>query len=965
MDLSGEQRQQLQKALIDAFPNKSSLEQMISFKLNKNLNVIASYADLSQIVFELIKKAEAQNWIEHLVSAARRENPANQSLKDVAESLGIASIDESESLATQLWNIPYERNPFFTGRSAVLEEVRDVLKTSKSVAFSGLGGIGKTQVAIEYAYRHREEYQGILWVRASEEVELVSGFLEIARLLNLPVSEEKDESLVIAAVKQWLVRHKDWLLILDNADEIGMVRKYLPVTHQGNVLLTTRAQATGIYQRIEIKKMEPIEGALFLLRRAKLIPGQVGLDGVSEEEFGLAERISREMDGLPLALDQAGAFIEETPSSLAEYLDLYQQAGATLLEERGELAIDHPSVHITFSLAFEKVLERNLAAADLIIVCAFLAADGIPEEIFTSCGKELGENLGELVDKPLDFVKVIGEAGRFSLIYRNATHKTFDIHRLVQSVLRADMGEDNCRIWAERTVGAVTEVFPNAEYGNWQFCDRILPHGIVGINWIGQYQLESETSALLLVRTANYLNERGRYSEAEPLYQQALELWKRLLGSEHPLVASSLNDLAGLYHSQGRYGEAEPLYQQTLELWKRLLGSEHPDVANSLNSLAALYHSQGRYVEAELLYQQALELYKQLGDEHPDVATSLNNLAELYYLQGRYSEAEPMHQQALDMKKRLLGDEHPSVAFSLNNLANLYYSQGRYTEAEPLYQQALDMRKRLLGDEHPNVATSLNSLAELYRLQGRYAEAEPYLQQALDMTKRLLGDEHPDVATSLNNLAAVYYSQGRYAEAEPYFQQALELYKRLLGDEHPNVATSLHNLAKLYRLQGRYSEAEPLLQQGLELDKRLLGDKHPSVASSLNNLAELYRSQGRYSEAEPIYQQALDMRKRLLGSEHPDVALSLNNLAGLYKSQGRYTEAEPIYQQALEMRKRLLGDEHPDIALSLNNLAALYDSQGRYTEAEPLYQQALEIFEQTLGTEHPYTITVRNNLENF
>ncbi len=588
MGLSGSHRQQLQNALMDAFPKKSSLEQMLSFELDKNLNAIASEGDLKQIVFELIEKAKAENWVEDLVIAARQANPGNERLKDFAESLGIASVGENENPVAQLWNIPYERNPFFTGRETVLQEMRDALLRRKSAAFSGLGGIGKTQVAIEYAYRYREEYQGILWVRASEEVELVSGFLEIARLLKLPISEEKDESLVIAAVKQWLVRHKDWLLILDNADEIGMVREYVPVTHQGNILLTTRAQATGIYQRIEIKKMEPIEGALFLLRRAKLIPEQVGLDGVSEEEFGLAEKISQDMDGLPLALDQAGAFIEETPSSLAEYLDLYQQAGATLLEERGELAIDHPSVSITFSLAFEKVLERNLAAADLIIVCAFLAPDRIPEEIFTSCGKELGENLGESVDKPLDFVKAIGEAGRFSLIYRNATHKTFDIHRLVQSVLRADMGEDNCRIWAERTVGAVTEVFPNAEYGNWQFCDRILSHGIVGINWIRQYQLESEKAALLLARTGYYLNERGRYSEAEPLYQQALEMRKRLLGDEHPDVALSLNNLAGLYDSQGRYSEAEPLYQQSLQIFEQTLGTEHPNTITVRNNLESL-----------------------------------------------------------------------------------------------------------------------------------------------------------------------------------------------------------------------------------------------------------------------------------------------------------------------------------------------------------------------------------------
>ncbi|MFN6496864.1 MAG: tetratricopeptide repeat protein [Nostoc sp. DedQUE01] len=488
----------------------------------------------------------------------------------------------------KLWNIPYPRNPFFTARETVLEEMRNALLTKKLAALSGLGGIGKTQTVIEYAYRYRHEYQAILWMRAAFETELVSGFVRLAELFNLPVSQEQDENLVIAAVKQWLATHNGWLLIVDNADDIAMLREFLPGGHQGYVLLTTRAQATGIYQRIEIKKMPPEDGALLLLRRAKLIAEEAGLDGVSEEERTLAETISREMDGLPLALDQAAAFIEETPSSLAEYLQFYREEGARLLAERGELAIDHPNVAITFSLAFQKVLQRNPTAGDLIWVCAFLAPDAIPEEIFTEGAAELGENLSQLANKPLDFVKVIKEAGRFSLIYRNPTNKTLDIHRLVQEVLKAEMDEDNCRLWAQRTVYAVTQVFPNVEYANWRECDRLLPHAKVAIDWISQYQFESETAALLLNETGYYLQERSQYSEAEPLYKKALSLRQRLLGEEHPSVATSYNNLAALYYSQGRYSEAEPLYEKALEIAELCLGVNHPNTITFRENLKLL-----------------------------------------------------------------------------------------------------------------------------------------------------------------------------------------------------------------------------------------------------------------------------------------------------------------------------------------------------------------------------------------
>ena len=455
--------------------------------------------------------------------------------------------------------------------------------------------------------------------------------------------------------------------------------------------------------------------------------------------------------------------------------------------------------------------------------------------------------------------------------------------------------------------------------------------------------------ALSLNNLAELYYSQGRYSEAEPLFKQALDLRKRTLAENHPLVASSLNSLAELYRRQGRYSEAEPLLKQALELRKRTLGENHPDVASSLNNLAELYKNQGRYSEAEPLLKQALELRKRtLGENHPDVASSLNNLAELYENQGRYSKAEPLLKQALELYRRLLGKNHPDVAGSLNNLAELYENQGRYSEAEPLLKQALELFKRTLGENHSLVATSLSNLAALYYRQGRYSEAEPLLKQALELRKRTLGENHPDVASSLNNLAELYENQGRYSEAEPLLKQTLELFKRTLGENHPNVATSLSNLAAVYYRQGRYSEAEPLLKQTLELFKRTLGENHPDVASSLNNLAELYENQGRYSEAEPLLKQTLELFRRILGENHPNVALSLNNLAELYYSQGRYSEAEPLFKQALELRKRTLAENHPDVALSLNNLAELYKNQGDSARAIALLTQGLQIEERNL-----------------
>lgn len=357
----------------------------------------------------------------------------------------------------------------------------------------------------------------------------------------------------------------------------------------------------------------------------------------------------------------------------------------------------------------------------------------------------------------------------------------------------------------------------------------------------------------------------------------------------------------------GRYGEAIPLAQEVLMLRRRFYGETHPLVATSLNNLAALYRAQGRYDEAEPLFRQALDISRgQLGEQHLSVATGLNNLAGLYQAQGRYDEAEPLFRQALEIRQSQLGDQHPAVATSLNNLAELYRVQGRYSEAEPLYQQSLEIYREQLGEQHPNVATSLNNLAGLYQTQGRYTEAVSLFRQALEIRRERLGEHHPDVATSLNNLASLYQDQRYYQEAESLYRQALEIRREQLGERHPEVATSLNNLAELYRIQARYGEAEPLFQQALSILREQLGERHADVGTGLNNLALLYLGQHRYPEAELAFRQALAIRQEQLGEWHPNVAVSLRNLAVLDQAQGDSTEAIARLQAGLDIEERNL-----------------------------------------------------------
>lgn len=362
--------------------------------------------------------------------------------------------------------MPYPRNPFFTGREEVLEGLHRAIEANRVAALSGLGGIGKTQTAVEYAYRHRDGYQAVLWAKADTREALVSDCVAMASLLNLPEEDAADKSLAVVAVRLWLESNNSWLLILDNADHLPIAREFIPSNGKGRVLLTTRSQATGgIARRVEIEKMKSEEGALFLLRRAKILAEDALLEAASEADGTKAEEISIEMDGLPLALDQAGAYIEETACGLSDYLDLYRMHGVELLKRRGMMVSDYPDpVATTWALSFERIERASPAAAELLRLCAFLHPDAIPEELITEGAPELGPVLGPVATDPFELNNTIAETLKYSLLGRDRNAKTLDIHCLVQAVLKDGMDEVTQRQWAERTVRAVNRAFPDVEF---------------------------------------------------------------------------------------------------------------------------------------------------------------------------------------------------------------------------------------------------------------------------------------------------------------------------------------------------------------------------------------------------------------------------------------------------------------------------------------------------------------------
>ena len=747
-----------------------------------------------------------------------------------------------------LWNVPYRRNPFFTGREEILAHLYNTLRGSNAAALtqaqaiSGLGGIGKTQIAIEYTYRYRDHYQSVFWINASTPNAISADFVTVAALLGLPVQQEQD--ILVRAVKNWLSDHTGWLLILDNVDNLEMVADFLPAFGTGDVLLTTRLQALGtIAQGIEVEKMGMDEGMMLLLRRAKILAPDEMLDQFHSESREQATLIFSELDGLPLALDQAGAYIEETNCELSQYLKLYGTRRKDLLLRRGKSPINHPEpVSGTWSLSFQQVEQENPAAANLLRLFTFLSPEAIPEEIIALGTAEPGPAFEVVVSNPLELNDIIELLLRYSLIRRIPEAKLLSIHRLVQAVLKDGMDSSMQRIWAERTIRTVNYAFPDVELHTWGQCQRFIAHVLVCATYVEEYQLFFPEAARLFNEAASYLIVRAEYGQAKRLLQIALDIRQSILEADHPDIARTLNDLGAVHLKQGNYQEAELLLQKALILRRESLGEAHPDVAQTLHHLADVYRTKGAFIEAEPCYLEALSIREAvLGIVPSLIAESYYGLGKLYYSQEKYQQAERSCQQALLIQKYHLEEHHPSVASTLSMLAKIYQKLNQLDLAKEMNMRALDIRESISSEAQPQVATIINSLVEIYHAEGRYSEALPLIEKALKIHEQLLGSEHPFTAYSLSNLAENHFLQGDYAQAKLYYQKALAIRLQHLGLNHPHTATTWHQLAKVYIALEMYEEAAAFYQKVLSVRERSFGSEHPTVISTQEQYAILLK----------------------------------------------------------------------------------------------------------------------------
>ncbi|KAK4141202.1 uncharacterized protein C8A04DRAFT_39242 [Dichotomopilus funicola] len=757
--------------------------------------------------------------------------------------------------------------------------------TGKRVAVvHGLGGMGKTQLAVAYTKRHREDYSAVFWLNARDETSLKQAFARVAdRILREHPSvvyvrdavESRDLNQAVQAVKRWLDNSKNdrWLVIYDNYDnprlggggnggpnegrDGGMegdgganadkgydIRPFLPDAHHGAILITTRSSRVTVGHRIPLGKLKDLEDSLEILAHSS--------NRHDLRNDTAAVQLAQELDGLPLALSTAGAYLDNVATTFAEYLEIYRKSWLRLQKTTpGLISYEDRALYSTWDISYAQVEQQNVTSAMLLRLWAYFGNEDLWFELLRGGHSSGPPWFRELTEDALGFTEAVRVLCDYGLVEadtpaneRGTESRGYGMHGCVHSWTVHVLNEVRDVEMAQLVMRCVgLHVPPATERGYWVVQRRLMQHADRCLKMVMDGVCTVEGEEWILHSLGNLYMDRGRLSDAEAVYERALRGWEKGLGPEHTSTLDTVNNLGNLYKDQGRLSDAEAMYERALQGKEKALGPEHTSTLDTVNNLGNLYKDQGRLSDAEAMYERALQGYeKALEPEHTSTLSTVNNLGLLYKDQGRLSDAEAMYERALRGKEKALGLDHMSTLSTVNNLGNLYMNQGRLSDAEAIYKRVLQGYEKALGLGHKSTLDTVNDLGNLYKNQGRLSDAEAMYERALRGKEKALGPDHTSTLDTVNNLGNLYMNQGRLSDAEAMYERAIRGYEKVLGHDvnfHPPALNTIQNLAILYTQLRNIFEARVLYVRCQAGVKAVFGVQHERYQKVSRELALL------------------------------------------------------------------------------------------------------------------------------
>ncbi|MFI9393067.1 tetratricopeptide repeat protein [Streptomyces bauhiniae] len=729
-------------------------------------------------------------------------------------------------------NLPRHRTGF-VGRKDELERLDRVLSRPGAVlvqALHGLGGVGKSTLAAHWADTREHGCQPVRWFTADSPAGVAQGLVELAVALQ-PASRVLPVEALAEWGLQWLASHTGWLVVLDNVNDPADIAPLLDRVPGGRFLITSRL-AEGWEEDVTLVRLDVLDAdeSLALITSIITRKGPRDLDGAAE--------LCTELGHLPLAVEQAGAYIAQNPFTTPRtYLQLLAEHPATMYERGGATTRAERTVARVWDITLDRIATQQPEAIDLLRALAWYAPEDIPLHLCAG-----------LAAQPA-LATALGLLSAYSMITPDPATGTLAVHRLVQALARTPDPANPHRtpdlIDQARTLATIN--LDNALPGQWEDpvtwpgWRALLPH----IDAVTRHAAE-DTDTLA---TAHLLNETGLYIKGQGLVSRSISALERahtslvrILGDDHPHTFAIRNNLANAYQAIGDPARAIALHRRNLEDRTRVLGPDHPHTITSSNNLASAYQAAGDPARAIALHRRNLEdRTRTLGPDHPHTLASSNNLASAYQNAGDPARAISLFEQNLKDSLRILGPDHTDTLTSRNNLATAYLDAGDPARAIPLFEQNLEVFAVSFGPDHPHTLATRNNLADSYHAVGDAARAVTLHRQNLDDRMRVLGSDHPDTLITRNNLATAYLDAGEPSRAISLLDRALEECKRTVRPDHPHVFAARNNLASAHRAVGNLDDAITLFKQNLALCLERFGADHSLTTQTQRGYASAWQ----------------------------------------------------------------------------------------------------------------------------
>ncbi|GHH10446.1 FxSxx-COOH system tetratricopeptide repeat protein [Streptomyces lanatus] len=817
----------------------------------------------------------------------------------------------------RLWgNVP-QRNRNFTGREELLDHLNRRLTEGTTAvlpeALHGMGGVGKSQIAIEYVYRRSRDYRLIWWIPAEQTNLIVQSLIELGEQMSLRAGA--DRSAVPAVLEALRVGepYSNWLLVFDNAEDPHEVRQFFPNDGPGRVLVTSRnAQWSSLANSLEVDVFAREESVALIKRRSPEIPQDA------------ADRLADSLGDLPLAVEQAAVWLAETGMPVHQYLDLFETKYAELLRVDPPADYDLP-VAAAWNVSLDRLREDHPAALQLLQVCAFFAPEPIDWDFFSAVrGVAAPTALRAALDDPIKLARAVREIGRYALARIDHRKSTIQVHRLVQRVLIEQM---NSHERAEMRHCA-HEILAHSDPRNpqrssmWPRYSALLPH----VRASGMVECQEGWVRELVLNEARFLLARSDYKPALEAAEDAASRWRSLLGDDHEHVLSIDQVRVEALRWLGRYTEAYEVQSELVERCRRVLGESHESTQRALSFLALVLRARGDFYQARELDQRAHETtLRELGADDPGTLQAAHNYAVSLRLAGDLEQASRLDEDTYQRRVEVIGDDHLQTLNTLHQLYIDLQELGRFQQALEGQEALRERAVQMLGEEHSLTVWVTRELSVTRRKIGDHAGALDLSSKVLDVLRRKQGEKSLDTVRAALNHATDLRQTGDLAGAATLGRQTMLYIRELLGPEHPHTYATATNLAVTLRLLGQIEESRTLDEEAVRGLSRVLSERHPRTMLARTNLASDHFALGEVRHAHDIDVELLRLSIEARGEEHPSTLAIRLNLSYDLKGLGQTVEAKEQYERALSSFRRVLGIEHQATRDATNGIRANCD----------------------------------------